>query len=149
MPKSINANTFKRTSCISVCACCFVNPRPASPPYQNLSPPTDYQMAPPLSPITSPGTSPDQLLNTPKTTLPPAPSQPCKQNSSFPINLDPVELIFSTPTSPHLFSDYLEDLPPRTIHPPPPQPSFDTIECLANQPPHIPFMEPPFPPLPP
>ncbi|GKB78365.1 hypothetical protein Tco_0945260 [Tanacetum coccineum] len=81
---------------------------------------------------------------------PPAPSQPSKQNSPLAINLDPVELIFSTPpTSPHPFLDSLEDLPPRTTNPPPPQPSFKTIERLANQPPPLPAMEPPLQPLPP
>ncbi|GJS15186.1 retrovirus-related pol polyprotein from transposon TNT 1-94 [Tanacetum coccineum] len=61
-----------------------------------------------------------QLLNTPKTTLAPltspplTPSQPSKQSSRLAINLDPVELIFSTPpTSPYLFFDSLEDLPPK------------------------------------
>ncbi|GJX32073.1 hypothetical protein Tco_0241928 [Tanacetum coccineum] len=104
------------------------SPRPASPTYQNLSTPTDYHMAPPSSPIVSPplyliaspGISPSHLLNTPKTTHPPltktpppAPSQPSKLNSPLAINLEPVELIFSTPpTSPYLFFDSLEDLPP-------------------------------------
>ncbi|GKE67518.1 hypothetical protein Tco_1521679 [Tanacetum coccineum] len=73
--------------------------------------------------------------------------QPSKQSFSLAINLDPVELIFSTPpTSPHPFFDSLEDLPPKTTNPPPPQPSFDTIERLANQPPPLPAMEPPLPP---
>ncbi|GKF40427.1 hypothetical protein Tco_0120488, partial [Tanacetum coccineum] len=74
--------------------------------------------------------------------------QPSKQSSPLAINLDPVELIFSTPpTSPHPFFDSLKDLPP--ANPPPPQPSFDTIERLANQPPPLPVMEPHLPPLPP
>nr|GEW57944.1 hypothetical protein [Tanacetum cinerariifolium] len=64
------------------------------------------------------------------------------------INLDPIELIFYTPsTSPHSFFNSLEDLPPRTSNPLPPQPSFDTIRRLANQPPPLPVMEPPLPPL--
>ncbi|GJW93082.1 RNA-directed DNA polymerase, eukaryota, reverse transcriptase zinc-binding domain protein [Tanacetum coccineum] len=84
------------------------------------------------------------------TSLPPAPSQPSKQSSPLSINLEPVELIFSTlPISPHPFFDSLEDLPIQTANPPPPQPSFDTIERLANQPPPLPVMEPPLPPLPP
>ncbi|GKD04750.1 hypothetical protein Tco_1179724 [Tanacetum coccineum] len=102
------------------------------------------------------GISPTHLLNTPKTTpspltsLPLAPSQPSKQYSPLAIKLEPVELFFSTPpTSPHLFFDSLEDLPPRTANPPLPQPSIDTIERLANQPPPLPTMEPPLPPLPP
>ncbi|GJX29416.1 hypothetical protein Tco_0237495 [Tanacetum coccineum] len=154
-----NGNAFKRTARISVRACCFVNLRPASPPYQNLSPPTDYQttlpsspiMSPPFSPIRSPRISPSQLLNTPKsipsplTSPPPAPSQP---SSPLAINLDPIELVFFTPPiSPHLFFDSLEDLPTRTTNPPPPQPSFDTIERLANQLPPLPAMEPPLPPM--
>ncbi|GKE38903.1 hypothetical protein Tco_1462308 [Tanacetum coccineum] len=113
-------------------------------------------MSPPLSPIRSLGISPSHLLNTPKTTPPPlttppsAPSQPSKQSSLLAINLDPVELIFSTPpTSPHPFFDSLEDLPPRTTNLPPPRPSFDTIERLANQTPPLPSMELPFLPFPP
>ncbi|GJS36809.1 reverse transcriptase domain-containing protein [Tanacetum coccineum] len=143
---------------------CFVNPCPATPPYQSLSPPTDYQTAPPstpnvsppLSPITSPGISPRKLLTTPKSSPPPltshlpAPPQPSKHSSHLAINLDLVELIFSTPpTSPHAFFDSLKDLPPRTINPPPPRPSFKSIKRLANQPPPLPAMEPPLPPLPP
>ncbi|GJU58252.1 retrovirus-related pol polyprotein from transposon TNT 1-94 [Tanacetum coccineum] len=80
-----------------------------------------------------------------------APSQPFKDNSSSAINLEPVELIFSTPpSSPHLFFDSLEDLPHRTTSPPPPQPTFESIERLAKQPPPLPrVMEPPLPPFPP
>nr|GEU50037.1 hypothetical protein [Tanacetum cinerariifolium] len=109
-----------------------------------------------LSLMTSLGISPSKLLTTPKSTPPPltspllAPSQPSKHSFPLAINLDPVELIFSTlPTSPHPFIDSLEDLPPRTTNPPSPQPSFDTIKRLANQPPPLPAMEPLFPPLPP
>ncbi|GKA01637.1 hypothetical protein Tco_0674302 [Tanacetum coccineum] len=81
---------------------------------------------------------------------PTALSQPSKQNSLLAINLEPIELIFSTPpTSPNLFFDLLKDLPPQTANLPPPQPSFDTIERLANQTPPILVMEPPLPPLPP
>ncbi|GJZ39226.1 hypothetical protein Tco_0585789 [Tanacetum coccineum] len=69
------------------------------------------------------------------------------------INIEPVEIIFSTPpTSPHPFFDSLKDLPLRTTDPPPTQPTFDSIECLAIQPPSKPKvmeMEPPLPPLPP
>ncbi|GKB43191.1 hypothetical protein Tco_0888133 [Tanacetum coccineum] len=84
------------------------------------------------------------------TSPPPAPLQPSKHSSPLAINLDPFELIFFTPpTLPHPFFDSLEDLPPRTTNPPPPRPSFDTIECLANQPMPLPAMEPPLPPLPP
>ncbi|GKC08894.1 hypothetical protein Tco_1000504 [Tanacetum coccineum] len=80
----------------------------------------------------------------------PVPTQPSKHSSPLTINLDPVELIFSTPpTSPHAFFDSLEDLPPRTTNPPPPRPSFESIERLANQPPPLPAIEPPLPPLPP
>ncbi|GKE68009.1 hypothetical protein Tco_1522170, partial [Tanacetum coccineum] len=76
-----------------------------------------------------------------------APTQPSKQSSSLTIKLEPVELIFSTPpTSPHLFFDSLEDLPPWTTNPTLPQPSFDSIKRLENQPPPIPdVMEPPLP----
>ncbi|GKG08851.1 hypothetical protein Tco_0334683 [Tanacetum coccineum] len=115
-----DTNAFTRTARISVRASCFVKSPPTSPPYQHLSPPTDYQSAPPSTPIESPptslmapsGFSSGHLLNTPKTTSPPltspppAPSQPFKQNSPLAINLEPVELIFSTPpTSPHPFFD--------------------------------------------
>ncbi|GJZ24704.1 hypothetical protein Tco_0562163 [Tanacetum coccineum] len=168
MPKTSKdkklANEYKRTARISVCACCFVNSRPASSPYQNLSPPTNYQTGPlpspimsaPLFPIVSPGISPEELLATPKTTTPPltspppAPSQPSKQSSLLAINLDLIELIFSTPpTSPHPFFDSLKDLDPRTTNPPLPRPSFESIKHLDNQPPPLPIMEPPLPPLPP
>ncbi|GJX04989.1 hypothetical protein Tco_0190905 [Tanacetum coccineum] len=86
-----------------------------------MVPPSTLNVSPPLSPITSPGISPSKLLTTPKLTPPPltsppsAPTQPSKHSSPLVINLDPVELIFSTPpTSPHSFFDSLEDLPPRT-----------------------------------
>nr|GEW70235.1 hypothetical protein [Tanacetum cinerariifolium] len=133
------------TTRISVCTCFFVNPLPASPLYQHFSPPTDYQSAPPSTLIESPLTSPmvpprfslGHLLNTRKKTppllnSPPlAPYQPSMQNSLLAINLEPVELIFFTPpTSPHLFFDTLEDLPPWTTKLPPPQPSFVSIERL-------------------
>nr|GEZ32426.1 hypothetical protein [Tanacetum cinerariifolium] len=129
-----NTNSFKKTTRISVRTCCFVNPPPTSLPYQHFSPPTDYQLVPPSTLIESPPTFPmaplgfslGNLLNTLKTTPPPltspplAPSQPSKQNSLLAINLQPVELIFSTPpTSPHPFFDSLEDVPPRTNKPPP------------------------------
>ncbi|GJY70509.1 hypothetical protein Tco_0474212 [Tanacetum coccineum] len=85
----------------------------------------------------------------PLTTPPPAPTQQSKQSSPLTINLEPIKLIFSTPTtSPHPFFDSLEDLPPRTTNPTPPQPTFDSIERLANQPPPVPDvieMEPPLP----
>nr|GEV51370.1 hypothetical protein [Tanacetum cinerariifolium] len=130
-----NTNAFKRTARISVRVCCFVKSSLASPPYQHLSPPIDYQAAtptiriesPPSSPIVTPGFSPDHLLNTPKSTqppltsLPPSPSQPSKQNSLLALNLEPVKLIFSTPpTSPHPFFDSLKDLPPQITNLPPP-----------------------------
>ncbi|GJS43274.1 hypothetical protein Tco_0568317 [Tanacetum coccineum] len=115
-----------------------------------MAPPSTLIVSLLLSPITSSGISSSKLLTTPKLTPPPVPSQPSKQSSLLAINLDPVELIFSTPpTSPHTFFDSIEDLPPRTTNPPPPRPSFDTIERLANQPPPLPAMEPPLPPLPP
>nr|GEX39128.1 hypothetical protein [Tanacetum cinerariifolium] len=154
-----NANAFKRTARISVRTCCLVNPRPASPPYQHLSPPIDYQSASPTTPIDSPtpspivlpGFSPKHLLNTPKSTTPsPAPSQPSKHNSQLAIKLEHTELIFYIPpTSPRPFFDSLKDLPPRATNPPPPQPSFKSIKRLAMQPPPIPVMKPPLPPLPP
>ncbi|GJS55465.1 hypothetical protein Tco_0628827, partial [Tanacetum coccineum] len=97
------------------------------------------------------------LLSSP----PPTPTQPSKLTSPLAINLDPIELLFSTPpTSPQAFLNSLKDLPPATTNPPPPRPSFDTIEHLANEPPPIPpidssfpsptpNMEPPIPPFPP
>ncbi|GJY69990.1 hypothetical protein Tco_0472972 [Tanacetum coccineum] len=139
MPKSNidkkNTNAFKRTARISVRACCFVKSLSLSQPYEHLSPPTDYQMAPPTTPIESlppsfiapPGFSPEHLVITnkstppPLTSTPPVPSQPSKHNSPLSINLEPVKFVFSTPpTSPHPFFDSLEDLPPRTANPPPP-----------------------------
>nr|GEW05543.1 probable NAD(P)H dehydrogenase (quinone) FQR1-like 1 [Tanacetum cinerariifolium] len=80
---------------MSVRPCCFNNPCPSSPPYQALSPPTDYQTgppsspnaSPPLSPITTPRISPCKFLLTLKssppllTSPPPTPTQPFKQSS--------------------------------------------------------------------
>nr|GEW36761.1 hypothetical protein [Tanacetum cinerariifolium] len=107
-----------------------------------MTPPTTPVDSSPSSPMAPSGFSSGRLLNTLKTTPPPltspppAPSQPSKENSLLAINLQPLELIFSTPpTSPHPFFDSLEDLPPRTTNLPPPQPSFDSIEHLTNQPP--------------
>ncbi|GKE82328.1 hypothetical protein Tco_1552328 [Tanacetum coccineum] len=168
MPKSNkdkkSTNNLKCTARISVQACCFANPCTVSPPYKPLSPPTDYQtvppsilnVSPPLSPITSLGISPSKLLTTPKSTPPPltlpilAPTQPFKTSSPLTINLDPVELIFLTPpTSPYALFDSLKYLPPKPTNPPLPRSSFESIECLANQPPPLPAMEPPLLPLPP
>ncbi|GJR93690.1 hypothetical protein Tco_0265864 [Tanacetum coccineum] len=125
-----------------------------------MYPPSSPVVSFSLSPIRSPGIALSHRLNTPKTTPPPltsplpAPSQPSKQSYPLAINLDYVELIFSSPpTSPHPFFDSLEDLPPWTTNLPPPRPSFDTIKHLVNQPPPLLAMEPPlllFPPqLPP
>ncbi|GJR48013.1 hypothetical protein Tco_1316116 [Tanacetum coccineum] len=153
----------------------FNNPRTSSPPYQPLSPPSDYVSG--LLPTTptsqtsiphlSPASNNNNLLLTPKSTPPPltsppsAPTQPSKLTSPLAINLDPIKLLFSTPpTSPQAFLDSLEDLPPATTNHPPPRPSFDTIERLANEPPPIspidssfpsptPDMELPIPPFPP
>nr|GFA32378.1 hypothetical protein [Tanacetum cinerariifolium] len=119
---------------ISVRPFFFSNHRPSSPPYQALSPPTDYQTAtpsspnvsPPLSPITTTRISPSKLLLTPKssppslTSSPPAPTQPSKHSPPLTISLDPVKLIFSTPrTSPYALFYSLEDLPPRATNRPP------------------------------
>nr|GEW78186.1 hypothetical protein [Tanacetum cinerariifolium] len=41
-----------------------------------------------------------------------------------------------------------EDLLPTTVNPLPPRPSFDSIECLANEPSPILAIEPPLPPIP-
>ncbi|GJV00079.1 hypothetical protein Tco_1329349 [Tanacetum coccineum] len=161
MPKSTNDKKENKSL-----ACCLVNPPSNSPSYQRFSSPSDYQTTPPSTPLDSPpptpiaplGFSPSELLTTPKTTPlpltypPPTPTQPSKQSSPLTINIEPVELILSTPpTSLHPFFDSLEDLPPRTTNPPP-QPTFDSIECLVNHPlsvPEIMKMEPPLPPLPP
>ncbi|GJV23142.1 hypothetical protein Tco_1375837 [Tanacetum coccineum] len=100
----------------------------------------------------SPTSNNDNLLLTPKSTPPPltspppAPTQPSKLTSPLAINLDPIELLFSTPpTSPQAFLDSIEDLPPATTNPPPPHPSFDTIERLANEPPPTPPINSSFP----
>ncbi|GJV68541.1 retrovirus-related pol polyprotein from transposon TNT 1-94 [Tanacetum coccineum] len=149
---------------ISVRPCCFSYHRPVSPPYHALSPPTDYQTAPPstlnallpLCRIISSGISPSKILLTPKSTPPPltspppAPTQPSKHSSTLSINLDPIELLFSTPpSSPQAFFDSLEDVPPKTTNPLPPRPSFDSIKHLANEPSHLLAMEPPLLPFPP
>ncbi|GKE03227.1 hypothetical protein Tco_1395245 [Tanacetum coccineum] len=77
-------------------------------------------------------------------------TQPSKHSSPLSINLDPIELIFSTPpTSSHALFDSLEDLPPRTTNPPLPRLSFESIKRLANQSPPLPAMEPSLPPFPP
>ncbi|GJS96653.1 hypothetical protein Tco_0803621 [Tanacetum coccineum] len=174
MPKE-NKTNLKRTARISVRPCCFNNPRTSSPPYQPLSLPSYYVLRPPPTtptsktsiPQLSPTSNNNNLLLTPNSTPPPltspppAPSQPSKLTSPLAINLDPIELLFSTPpTSPQAFLNSLEDLPPATTNPPPPRPSFDTIEHLANEQPRIPpidssfpsptlDMEPPIPPFPP
>ncbi|GJQ96491.1 hypothetical protein Tco_0007630 [Tanacetum coccineum] len=121
-----------------------------------MVPPSTPNDSPPPTPIAPPGFSLSELLATPKTTRPPltflplVPTQSSKQSSPLAINIEPVKLIFSTPpTSPHLFFDSLEDLPPRTTNPPHPQPMFESIKCLTNHPPPIPKvtkMEPPLPP---
>ncbi|GKD88169.1 hypothetical protein Tco_1363676 [Tanacetum coccineum] len=117
--------SFKRTTRISIRACCFVNPPPSYPPYQHFSPPIDYQTTLPSTPLESsltspmapPGFSPTQLLTTPKTTLPPLnspslePSQPSKQKSHLAINLEPIELVFST-LPPYLLIHSLTTNPP-------------------------------------
>ncbi|GJW38153.1 hypothetical protein Tco_0063998 [Tanacetum coccineum] len=152
MPKE-NKTNLKRSARISVRPCCFNNPRTSSPTYQPFSPPSGYVLGPlptTLSsqtsiPHLSPTSNNNNLLLTPKTTSPPltlpppALTQPSKLTSPLAINLDPIELLFSTPpTSPQTFLNSLEDLPPATTNPPPPRPSFDTIERLANEPPPIP-----------
>ncbi|GJT87432.1 ribonuclease H-like domain-containing protein [Tanacetum coccineum] len=128
----------------------------SSPPYQPFSPQSNYTSGtPPTSPIT---TAPLSLINsnekcllTPKTTPrllsspPPAPTQPSKLTSPVTINLDPIELLFSTPPSFPSLLDVLGDLPPSTTNPSPPRPSFATIERLANKPPPIPPMNSSFP----
>nr|GFC62315.1 hypothetical protein [Tanacetum cinerariifolium] len=160
MPKEKKLN-LKRTARISVRPCCFSNPRPVSPPYHPLSPPIDYQSAPPsslnaslpISSIISSGIIPNTILLTSKSTpspltSPPALTKPSKHSSPLAISLDPIELLFSTPlTSPQTLFDTLEDLPPTTTNPPPPRPSFDSIERLANDPSPILAIEPPLPPI--
>nr|GEZ53601.1 hypothetical protein [Tanacetum cinerariifolium] len=159
--KQLNPDFFRERNDIVIP---FKSPRPVSPPYLPLSPPTDYQMTPPsilnssqtLSPIISLGISPSKLLLTPKLTPPPMISppptltQPSKHSSPLAINIDPIKLLFSTPpTSPQALFDTLEDLSPTTTNPPPPKPSFNFIKCLANEPPPVLAMEPPLLPLPP
>ncbi|GKD61530.1 hypothetical protein Tco_1299039 [Tanacetum coccineum] len=147
----------------------------SSLPYQPLSPPSDYVSEPPPTALTSktsipqlsPTSNNNNLLLTPKSTPPPltspppAPTQPSKLTSPLAINLEPIELLFSTPpTSPQAFLGSLEDLLPATTNHPPHRLSFDTIERLANEPPPIPpidlsfpsptpDMEPPILPFPP
>ncbi|GKB81276.1 hypothetical protein Tco_0948171, partial [Tanacetum coccineum] len=156
MPKE-NKTNLKRTARISVRPCCFNNLRTSSPPYQPLSPPSDYTSGPlPTSPILTSPISPthhnSDLLTTPRSTPtsltspPPAPTQPSKLTSLLAINLDLIDFLFSTPpTSPQAFLDSLDDLPPSTTNPPPPQLSFDTIKRMANAPPPIPPIDSTFP----
>ncbi|GJW90634.1 hypothetical protein Tco_0168187 [Tanacetum coccineum] len=132
----------------------------SSPPYQPLSPLSDYVLGlPPTTPTSqtsiphlSPTSNNNNLLLTPKSTPPPltspppAPTQPSKLTSPLAINLDPIELLFFTPsTSPQAFLNSLEDLPPAITNPPPLRPSFDTIKHLANEPPPIPPIDSFFP----
>nr|GFB71277.1 hypothetical protein [Tanacetum cinerariifolium] len=139
MPKDKKLN-FKCTARISVRHCCFSNPHPISPSYHPLSPPTDYQTAPPSTPNSSPplllvlstgiSTSKITSKSTPPhlTSPPPTLTQPSKHSLPLAINIDPIKLLFSTsPTSPQALFDTLEDLPPITTNPPPPRPSFDSI----------------------
>ncbi|GKA28603.1 hypothetical protein Tco_0714848 [Tanacetum coccineum] len=133
------------------------NPRTSSPPYQPFSPPSDYTSGPlPTSPVSTSPISPthhnSDLLTTPRSTPPPltsppsAPTQPSKLTSPLAINLDPIDLLISTPpTSPQAFLETLDDLPPSTTNPSPPRPSFDTIKRMANAPPHIPPIDTTFP----
>ncbi|GKA52504.1 hypothetical protein Tco_0745819 [Tanacetum coccineum] len=104
-------------------------------------------LASPIEPLVAPKVTPPPL-----TTPPPAPTQPSKQPSPLPINIEPRELIFTTPpTSPHPYYDELEDLPPRPSNPPP-LPTSESIERMASQPPpmsDVIDVEPPLPPLPP
>ncbi|GJX86380.1 hypothetical protein Tco_0337154 [Tanacetum coccineum] len=159
MPKD-NKTNLKRTARISIRPCCFNNPRTSSPPYQPLSPPSNYVSGPPSTtptsqtsiPHVSPTSNNDNLLLTPKSTPlplyspPPTPTQPSKLTSPLAINLNPIELLFSTPpTSPQAFLNSLEDLPPATTNPLPHRPSFDTVELLANEPPPIPPIDSSFP----
>ncbi|GJV74984.1 hypothetical protein Tco_1506568 [Tanacetum coccineum] len=104
-----------------------------------MAPPSTPLDSPPTTPIAHLGFSPGQLLSTPKTTPPSltspplASAKPSKQSSPLAINIETIEIIFSTPlTSPHPFFYSLEYLPPQTINPPPPLPTFDTIERLAS-----------------
>ncbi|GJV80175.1 hypothetical protein Tco_1516045 [Tanacetum coccineum] len=130
--------TQRRTDRISVRPCYLINATLSnnSSPLRTFSPPSDYIVAPPSTPIESPPITPlapqtfssSELLTTLKTTPPPlAPTQPSKQSSPLAINLEPLELVFTTPpTSPYSYFDSLEDLPPRSTNPPP-LPSFESI----------------------
>ncbi|GKF97815.1 hypothetical protein Tco_0293636, partial [Tanacetum coccineum] len=119
--------------------------------YTSGAPPTSPITTPPLSPINTTIKSNENCLLTPKSTPPPltspppAPTQPTKLTLSVTINLDPIELLFSTLSSSPSFLDLLGDLPPSTTNPSPPKPTFATIERLANKPPHIPPMDSTFP----
>nr|GEU47059.1 reverse transcriptase domain-containing protein [Tanacetum cinerariifolium] len=119
------------------------------------SPPQDVNVTlnlgtttpPPQESTQAPSSPPPQAILLAQATTPAlAPSQP-----SFSTNIKPLELILTNPpTSPHLFIDSLEDLPPRTSHPPPPL-TFESIERIALQPPRPTFVldqmniEPPLP----
>ncbi|GJV18804.1 hypothetical protein Tco_1367824 [Tanacetum coccineum] len=95
------------------------NPRTSSPPYQPFSPPSDYTSGPlPTYPISTSPISPthhnSDLLTTPRSTPPPltsppsAPTQPSKLTSPLAINLDPIDLLISTPpTSPQAFLELM------------------------------------------
>ncbi|GJX39776.1 hypothetical protein Tco_0253079 [Tanacetum coccineum] len=162
IPSETSSNkTQRRTARISVRPCCLINLTSS-----NESPLSDYNVAPPSTPLESPpkttlapqATSPIQTLTTLKftppslTTLPLVPTQPSKQTPLHATDLDPLELIFSTPpTSPYPFFDTLEDLPPRSTNPPHLS-SFESIKCMAKQPPllsKIMDVKPPLPPFPP
>nr|GEV76438.1 hypothetical protein [Tanacetum cinerariifolium] len=108
----------QRTARISVRPCNYINLGSSS----ESSPTRTTTSSPPYASL--------NLATTP----PPAPSQPPRELLPLSTNIEPLELIFHTSlTSPHLFMEALEDLPPRTSHPPPLL-TFDTIECVALQP---------------
>ncbi|GKG00096.1 hypothetical protein Tco_0301786, partial [Tanacetum coccineum] len=97
---------------------------------------TQASGAPPTSPTIN---SNEIFLLTPKltppplTTPPPALTQPSKLTSPVAINLDPIELLFSTPLSSPSLLDVLGDLPPSTTNPSPPRPSFVLALILLSQ----------------
>nr|GEW16442.1 hypothetical protein [Tanacetum cinerariifolium] len=158
--------TPKRTARISVLSCCLINLTSfnESSLVRNFLPPSDYNVAPLYTPLESPprlplapqDTSPiittSKVTPSPLTNPTPIPTQPSKQTPPQVTNLEPLELIFTTPpTSPHPYFNNLEDLPsiltnlPHLL-------SFESINHLVSQPSpltDIMDVEPPLPPIPP
>nr|GFA73986.1 hypothetical protein [Tanacetum cinerariifolium] len=90
-------------------------------------PVNNYITTPPTTPLETPPQTPLTSHVTNLLVIPSLAPQPI-----MPTTLAPCELIFTTPpTSPHLYLNTLEELPPRSTNPPP-LPTFESIERLVS-----------------